>query len=451
MPAGRRSDPRRRPMRDALRLIHLGDVLYQLGNLLYKRSLRFTLLTVGIALLGYGANFLGMTGFTVKQAVTLPLLVGGSSLLGGLLLKAIPAILAARQMTIAQASDLNLMEDYRKARSEEHLARFWERIYRFEQEDPAEFLERARQALLAPLPQTRQRYELGLDLHLLEDWYDGAYFDRSDEKLVQQYAGDAALLQARRNAGLTFWASLGDLPSRIQQRLWFLLTTRAVAIHVADAVERSNHHWDTTDFNAQALLWPGEEDAHWLTHHEGAREEILSRRAKLVKRCFGRREARTRQMLDRLFGPNLRLATRLRLRYDAEYALGILGYTPHGDLDELAWDPADPLRRFVARYLEEVGPALTACRSALEQAAPSVPAEIRRAALVLWHDRHHGRHRSVPALTPDTVKPWLELAEEQHERVTHLLILVRQHHELARLERQSYHDLVEALRASTAP
>jgi len=392
-----------------------------------------------------------MTGFTVKQAVTLPLLVGGASLLGGLLLKAIPAILAARQMTIAQASDLNLMEDYRKARSEEHLERFWERIYRFEREDQAQFLERARQALLAPLPQTRQRYELGLDLHLLEDWYDGAYFDRSDQKLVQQYAGDAALLQARRNAGLTVWASLGDLPSRIQQRLWFLLTTRAVAIHVADAVERSNQRWDTTDFNAQVLLWPGEEDAHWLTQHEGAREEILARRAKLVTRCFGRREARTRQMLDRLFGPNLRLATRLRLRFDAEYALGTLGYTAQGDLDELAWDPTDPLRRFVARYLEEVGPALTACRAALEQAAPQAPARIRRAALVLWHDHHHGRHRRVPALTPDTVRPWLELAEGQHERVTHLLILVRQHHELARLERQSYHDLVEALRASAAP
>jgi len=436
-------------LRDALRLIHLSDVLYQLGNLLYRRSLRYTLLTVGIALLGYFANFLGINGFTVRQALTLPIIVGGSTLLGGLLLKLIPAIIAARQMTIAQASDLNLMEDYRKSAAEEHLEALWDRVYRHEVGEREDFMHRAERCLRESMPQTRERYEIGLNLHLLEDWYDGAYFDRSDLKLMQQYDGNVALGRARRRAGLTLLASLGDLPGRLKQRVWFLLTTRAVAIHVADAVDRLNRRWDTDDFNAQTLLWPGEEDAGWLERYPGSRDALLVRRRRFVRRLFGADKNRARIMIYRLFGMNLRLATRLRLHVDPEYLLGRLGPTPARDLDEVGWPARDPLRRLVARLDRRTRPALERFADALDEAGATDPPAVRRAALVAHHAHHHGHGRRRPP-PPDPPEParWLALAREEYDSLTTCLVLVRQHQELARLEHQSYLHLIAALRKS---
>ena len=453
MPGPVKSPPRRRSMRDLLRLVHVRDVFYQMGNLLYRRSLRYTALTALIALAGYGANFLGVTGFTVKQAVTLPLVVGAATLLGGLVLKLVPAVIAARQRIIAQASDLNLMEDYRKAQMDVHLDAFWERIYRHEGIARDDFLARAAEAIAAPLPQTRQRYRYGLDLHLLEDWYDGAFFDRTDRKLVQQYEGSVSLDKARCLTGYSRLASVADFPARLAQKLWFQLSTRAVALHVANTVAQLNAEWDTDDFNAQVLLWPGEEDADWLARYPGARETVLERRARFIERAFGRREARTRQMLDRLFGVNYRLATRLRLRFDAEYVLGQLGHTVEDDLDELAWRRRDGLRRFAAQYTARVRPRLERFADALDAEAPDAPETVRRAALLRFHheaNRPRKRGAAVPEsdAAPD-VAACLAQAEEASERLAHLLVLVRQHHELARLERLGYLQLIESLRAST--
>jgi hypothetical protein len=206
---------RRGLLRDLRRLVELGDVVYYVGSLLYRRSLRYTLFTAGIGILGYLTRLAGVAGFTARQAIALPLLVGASSLLGGLTLKLIPTILASRKLRVAQANDLNLMEDYRKSRQEAHLEHLWTRVFRHEPplegelaqavagEPPREkFLRLAHYALDHPLPQVRQRYHVGLDLRYFEDWRDGAFFDRTDDKLAQQFDGDAVLAGIKRHAGI---------------------------------------------------------------------------------------------------------------------------------------------------------------------------------------------------------------------------------------------------------
>ena len=108
----------------------------------------------------------------------------------------------------------------------------------------------------------------------------------------------------------------------------------------------------------------------------------------------------------------------------------------------------DPLRRFTEHFTAQVRPVLERFLAAMDTAYADEPAEVRRAALVLFHTHHHGRHHRPPEPTPDNVSPWVERARERQEQQSHLLVLVRQHQELARLERLEYLALIETLRAS---
>lgn len=453
---------RARFFRDALRLVHLVDVLSRLGDLLLRRSLRYTLLMVAIALLGYGSKAFGLSGFTARQAFTLPLLVGGTTLVGGLLLKFIPAMLASRRLVIAQAAEINLMEDYRKAQAPEHLEALWDRVFCAEVDvDPGApktreaFLATAQEVLATPHPQTRERYEMGVDLHLLEDWYDGAYLDRSDVKLGEQFDGDPSIRYAARLIHYGALADLPALPGRWVQHLWFLLCTRSVAIHVADAVDSLNQRFDTSDFNAQVILWPGEEDAPWLARYPGARQEVLSRRGALVRQTFGRTPARTRVMVARLFGMEVRRATRLRLLMDPEYAAGALGTDPLEDLRAWGVPAADPIARLARQRRAWLAAALPALEDAIDDAlgrGDDRPATLRRAALVLCHARA-GSATTRPEAANDG---WARLAEDAieqarpaHERISQALLQVRIHQTLAGLAVHGYTRLIDTLRTSS--
>jgi hypothetical protein len=123
-----------RPILDDVgRLISFLDVLQYAGDQLYKRSLRYTMLTAVVSVLGFLGGLLpGIDTYSARVAVALPLAVGGSMLVGGVLLRTIPSLVAVRAMTAAAAGDLDLMEDYRKARQDEHLAWLWARLFRHE-------------------------------------------------------------------------------------------------------------------------------------------------------------------------------------------------------------------------------------------------------------------------------------------------------------------------------
>lgn len=472
MTAEERSAAQRGAVRDVSRLINLGDVIYQAGTLLYRRALRLTMLTAGIGLLGYLANFAGVAGFSVKQALALPLLVGGGMLIGKLLLRTIPAVIASRQMMIAQANDLNLMEDYRKSEANEHLAALWERVYRYEwafrsreagttlpsDEGRQEFFVLAYRCLDSHMTQPRERFELGIDLHHYEDWRDGAYFDRSDIKLVEQYEGDTTLTAVKREAGVGVLAGLAQLPTRLLQHAWFALITRAVARHIADAVDRLNREHRTEVFNSQVLIWPGEQDAPWLEQFPGAREEILRRRHRLMDRVFGPDRASARNLLDRMFAPNFELATRLRLLYDPEYCLGNLEYDVLLDLSAAEHLQDRRLVRHAEKFAARARKELAHLQTRLEKdhtelLAPERAEDLRSVRIAFHTDRDHAKRRLLAAVAKGAADealeavtaPLVRAAVEDREHYSRRLLGLRQHHELTRLERLSYYKLVDAL------
>ncbi len=467
---------------DLRRLIAPLDVLYTIGNLIYRRSLRYTLLTAGIALIGIASNWLGLPGFTVRQAIMLPLLIGGLSLAFGTLLKVVPSLIASRLLTVAQASDLNLMEDYRKSQAREHLGTLWDRLFKYEcrlrmaarasggfnggvrsgeTESQAlararsDFFKRANIALTRHLPQIQQMHLVGLDLRYLEDWRDGAYLDRSDTKLIEQFNGSSTLLTARAEAGMTgLPAAILFDTRRLAQRFWFLFVTRMVAIQVASAVQRLNRKYDTDLFNAQVLLWPGTEDDDWLKSFEGAREEALRERRTSIRRVFGADFQTARDVLDHMLYCCFAVSTELRMRYDPDYCDGSLDYDVLADLTSEGRNRRDFQRakgfvKQARRDLEALAEFIEAHRPELLEPRNT---QALRSVRVAMHVDRHGLKRTLrkhrlqgAAQAPEEVCRLIDDAVAEEAVCSRRIVAVRMHHELTRMSRKGYHKLIKAL------
>jgi hypothetical protein len=480
--------------RDLRRLFSILDALNYLGNLLYKRSVRYTGVSAAMSLVGYLANYLpGTATYSARVAMVLPVLVGSTTLLGGLLLKSIPSLIAKRMVNVAEAQDLDLMEDYRKSREDFHLVTLWDRVFCYEWqlgstattlsvhpvEAPeaicqprlaegspgelgrAEFLARARFALARPQPQPRQRYHLGIDLRFFEDWRNGACFDRNDTKLLEQYEASATLEAIRREISYTRWESLGDLPLRMSQKFWLFLTSRAMAIGVGEAVSQLNRAYDTDWFNAQALLWPGEDTQPWLDRFPGAVGQLRRLRQAVLDRVYGADPRITRRMIERTALPSFVLATRLRVRFDPEYAEGSLGYSPAQDLAQIGLSHANlgPYRQLT----REVGQERAWLSACLARHRPELlaadQAEAYRAVRVAVHARRRG-FRSLVAREaegadtegrfPAVCLPVIDRAAARYTVYTARLMALRLHHELARLHFAEYAELLDTLRQPPA-
>lgn len=465
---------------DLGRMIAPLDILYTIGNLVYRRSLRYTLLTSGIAVLGLVAKRIGLPGFTVQQAIALPLLIGGLSLVVGVLLKVVPSLIASRLLTVAQASGLNLMEDYRKSQTDQHLIVLWRRLFQHEcrlgmasHQPPAElhvngqtenealahakasFFVRAREALTSPMPQIQQMFRVGLDLRFFEDWRDGAYFDRSDSKLIEQFDGSSTLLAARAEVGLAgIGAAMLMNPRRTAQRFWFAVVTRMVAILTATDVQKLNRAHDTDLFNAQMLLWPGTEDGDWLSRMPGAREELLRCRRRNIRRVFGRDLDTAHCVLDHMLYGSFAMATELRMRFDPDYCDGVLGYDVIEDLraegrNRRDFQRAQGFVRQASGRLERLAEFCKANRPELLSAPGSEDLRVARLAV---HVNRGGLHdllgewqvRNSGGAT-ESINRALNDAITSKDICTRRLLAVRMHHELTRLSRQGYAHLVETL------
>jgi len=478
--AGKRRK-RRAVLWDLRRVISPLDVLYYVGNQISRRSLRYTLFTVGVSLLGVVAAWLRLPGLTVRQAVLLPLVIGGVSLTAGTLLKIVPSLISSRRLAVAQASDLNLMEDYRKAQADEHLAALWDRVYQHEHRLPKaaddetrgdpppppadareQFLARARHALDLPLPQIQQLHTMGLDLRYLEDWRDGAYLDRSDTKLREQFDGNATLLAARRAARLCGVARmLRFRPRQFSAKFWFSYIVRILAFQVAGAVEWFNREYRTDLFNCQALLWPGEEDADWVAAFPGAREELLRRRRRIIRCVFGPDFETACAVLDHMLYGRFAMATELRMRFDGDYCDGRLGYDVTTDL---AAEGRDADRHRATAFAASARGDLAALDAALREIRPELfdpdSADALRAVRTAFHVDADGLKAAVLG-GADGLKPGVVGGADGERSAranavidevvasapiwTRRLLAVRVHHELTRLSRTGYRELIRRL------
>ena len=458
-------------VRDVKRLVSPLDVMYHVGNMIYRRSLRYTLFVVGISILGYLANRLSLPGLTIQQAIALPLIIGGLALVFGSVLRVIPGLISSRLLTVAQASDLNLMEDYRKTQTSEHLEAIWQRVFRYEStlgeeavDDEAQglaksdFLARAEKALASHLPQIHQMHLIGLDLRYLEDWRDGAYLDCSDTKLREQFEGNSTLTAVRREVGLWGAAGMRNFTIRkISRGLWFRFITRMIAMEVGASVERLNRLYETDLFNSQVLLWPGEAESPWLGAFEGARDEVLRRRRKAIRNVFGPDIETAGEVIDRMLYIDFVLACELRMRYDVEYCTGALGYDAPADLRTGCREPRDlrraertgrqagkgqiALKRFLATHRAE----LLELKNAGALRAVKIAFHINKGNLKRKIIDHIIRQRSSSKKDLDEILAIVDASAGDERTFTRRLVAVRMHHELTRLARSGYYKLVETL------
>ena len=459
-------------VRDIRRLVSPLDVMYHVGNMIYRRSLRYTLFVVGISLLGILASSFSLPGLSIRQAIALPLIVGGLALVIGSALKVIPGLISSRLQMVAQASDLNLMEDYRKTQTPEHLEAVWQRVFRYEffpsslgdldvddetvERAKSDFLARAEEALTSHLPQIRQMHLLGLDLRYLEDWRDGAYLDCSDTKLSEQFEGNSTLTAVRREVGL--WGAAGMLSfatRKTSRNLWFRFITRMVAMEVGSSVERLNRLYETDLFNSQVLLWPGEAESPWLAEFEGARDEVLRRRRKAIRNVFGPDIETAGEVIDRMLYADFALATELRMRYDVEYCTGNLDYDAPSDIRSGCREPRD-LRR-AKRITRRTGKGQIALKRFLathrgKLLEPKNAGALRAVQIAFHINKDNLKRKIVDRIIPrrvsgplDEILAVIDTAAGDERIFTRRLVAVRMHHELTRLARSGYYQLIETL------
>lgn len=490
-----------------------------------RSSPKATLWAAGIALSGRLASYLGFPGLTRFQALAAPVAIGGGMLAVGAVLRFVPRVLSGRLTTVAEANDLNLMEDYRKSQAIAHLNVLWDRVFWYEsalrygadervaertrireakeyvrhqirQWDGAVLkclglrdetdlddvtlsvlserplcrnLEKSREGFLVSslyalrhaLPQSSEAHNIGFRLNLYEDLCDGAYFDGSDVKLFEQYAGHVSLVAIKKEIGLGAIDHLRQLPSAISSRLWFFLVTRKVATGAGRAVQALNATYRTDLFNSQVLLWPGEEDAEWLGSFPHARDKVLAERTSIIRAALGSDRDHAAAVLDRVFLPCFECATRLRARYDPEYCDGSLDYVSEdtgvgiannliSDLAERGYRAGDVHRaRLYAGRVRRERSAFEAYLVAAKRDALLADAPALRAVMIAFHINKNGMKRMLLMRREGSdlsrVEREIERAVAERAVYENRLVLLRLHHELTRLQLDGYKDLAGKL------
>jgi len=513
-----------KPVKDFLRLARADDLLSRLGSVLMRSSPKATMWTAGIALSGRLASYLGLPGFTRWQALTAPIVVGSGFLGLGAALRYVPRALSGKLTAVAEANDLNLMEDYRKSQAVEHLNVLWDKVFWYESEirytgqqrqeerdqihalrgrvereirtwggdvlqrlaliDDKDFqdvvtavlserpltrnIEKSREgfivsalyALRHSLPQSSEAYDIGFRLSLYEDLCDGAYFDRSDVKLSEQFAGNQLLADVKKAVRFGRIDGIGQLPKKITSQFWFFLVTRKIATGAGAAVGFLNEKYGTDAFNSQVLLWPGEESAAWLDKWPGAKEDVLTWRRSILHAALGRDWQHASEVIDRAFLPCFVFAAELRARYDPEYCDQSLDYISEdtgtsvrnsliGDLESLGFRKRDidRARRYAAQVKREQSAFMDYVTSRRD--APWGNDRVTlRAVRIAFHTNRGGMKKMLlrgKDASRHQVDREIDRAVAEASAYGDRLVGLRLHHQLALLQLAGYKDLAARL------
>lgn len=199
------------------------------------------------------------------------------------------------------------------------------------------FLYVTERLLRHPIPPHLYRKCSGLDFARVADYFDGGYFDVTDDRLAQQFAASRVLMEARSATRLPWPVRLRYSVGGGIRRMWFLLVSRAFAIQIAKLVDRLNQRLqplpratgsvlDGSFFCALHLLWPTRESEAEIADVFGpaGSAAVAACRRKLVASVFGRRGASARRVIDRMFVPNYLHAYEIRKRFDPDFLARLL-------------------------------------------------------------------------------------------------------------------------------
>jgi len=521
----KQKNPGDKPFKDFWRLISPQDLLSRAGTIMMRKSPKATIWTAGITSSGYLSSYLGLPGFTGLQAIAAPFVVGGGMLGIGAGIKYIPRTISRKLATIAEANDLNLMEDYRKSQVNEHLNALWDRAFWYESdiryardqrlaerdriiadkkylrkeiagwdkdvlqrlgagnekdiddivmaimtEKPlTDKIEMSREgyiissiyALRHALPQSSQAKQIGFCLNLYEDACDGAYFDESDVKLFEQYAGNIALTHIKNEVGFGRLDAARQIARKASWRFWFYLITRKVATGVGKAVRDLNDCYATNMFNSQVLLWPGEENAEWMVGFKGAKEKVVELRKSIIRGALGENYENAAIMLDRMLLPCFEFATDLRLRYDPEYCDGSLDYNSEDQGTAIKNNVISDLQTFgyrrrdidrVRKYVANAEKDISSLIDYLDTKGYKWILDDRQALRAVKIMFHANKNRTRKMFQDsNATAQWANIDNEidkavaQKETYSAKLTGLRLHHQLTMLQIAGYRDLAKQL------
>lgn len=441
------------------------DLMGVAGQWLYKGTARRTM-AVGLALAG-----LVLVGRKSEQGISLGSALSGTGLIllvsfvGGIVLMVLSGQVARRNLKLAEAKGANLLENMKKSRAPRHADALWDAVYRYEQAladprdveaerralaDHAEAIEAVMANVLrgaadpppvldgvgltekgfhlafdyavrAPLPRSVLRRRLRYDLSKVTHWYDGAPFHPTDTKLEEQFQAGDALGDAQELAGLGFFDSLRAARLRSTQAMWMRFITRAIQIRVAQACRDLDEDHPDFDFLPDHFLWPHPRAEAVLGRRLGddALAKLVDTRRRVFQRVFNHEPELAKNLMKKAVYPNFELATELRRRFDPEYVLGELDQSWTDDLTRFGRAiPAGSRRhRRVQAFVEETRERDSQTVEAF--ASNDLDPRQRRSLRVLGHCRQD--------TTPASALP-------RSARVDRLLLAVRLHHTLARLE-----------------
>jgi len=197
----------------------------------------------------------------------------------------------------------------------------------------------------------------GMDLKLVDDWLDGAFFDLTDIKLIEQYMAEATIKSAKlqtRVPRVSFIMVQGV--RTFAQRLWTSMLFGITSKRIGRYLNHLNHKYvreesdlfDRDYFKAEAFLWWSEMYDTKIREElgDGALSRLKSLRKRWLFMTFGKlkkprlRKNATRQEIERGLEKNTQSAIRnasriikrmfagsvyniheMRLLYDPDYVI----------------------------------------------------------------------------------------------------------------------------------
>ncbi len=394
-------------MRDLKGVVNPAYVMGYIGQGMYRRSVRRTgLIGLGVLTVSIVGRGIGLLpSFTVGKAAIVTLVYGLVTMFGGLGLKMVSNILMSERLNIAQANNLNLLEDKKKSRLCVYLRQLYDAVFRFEaaaryseeeirredrqiRENADEVMEKlkgclspenlrflgvenlndlvermsacnplklrqlecswegfritANYALTHPLPAALEAEIIGFDLTLLEDWLDGACFDATDVKLLEQYKANSVLARIKRQVRFNLQDRIWQSWKTSAHSFWFQNTFRSLAISVGAEIKRLNRRVGRGYFKAEHFLWIHPDLDRLVREEFGSDtfDELVRRRKRMIWKIFSHKCENAVELLHRIYRPRIQLAVDLRKRFDPEYFLGELdGQSYLSDLKKLSVSP----------------------------------------------------------------------------------------------------------------
>ncbi len=459
---------------DYKRVLGLTDMLFIAGTYLKKRGIKFTglaaIMTAGAV--GVDALIKEYFNYDLPGVSTLnaALFTGALALITigpGHLFTSIAKMLSSAKIEMADANALNLMEDLKKSNKDHHLKRLWDRVFKQEAElspdtgiSEEKFMKAATFSINNSLPQKYETSLTGFELFLLEDWYDGGFFNTDDKELREQFNAHDDIHDAREEVGIPLLSRMkiavfGDsVPS------WHTRTMRKVGIEVGIAMSEMNRkHTRETEpdyFDAQHFLWKHPKlDEMVLKDFPENGEEVLSElnqcRRTIIRETLSKDMKTAHNQVYWMFGQDFERALELILDFDVERAAGLDSHSVLEDietLDGLMMCPTYPSEKAAAktktamRHLEEID-------AFIAEEAPEIAEDRQtlRAVRTGYHTNVHKIRKLVAKKPREAARVIREKIAPCIRKYTQTIRSVRIHYELTIIQLTSYVDLINVLGA----